>query len=39
VQRELDESTGTYDGAPARRAQDTIDFSAMVVSSGLAIPV
>ena len=39
VYRELDESTGRYDGEPARRAEDTIDFVDMVVASGLAIPV
>lgn len=39
VFRELEETTGVYDGKPARRAQDTVDFADMVVRSGLDIPV
>lgn len=39
VIRELDATTGEYDGQPARLAQDTIDFADLVVRSGLAIPV
>ncbi|HET6624817.1 MAG TPA: aminoglycoside adenylyltransferase domain-containing protein, partial [Nocardioidaceae bacterium] len=34
VFRELDESTGAFDGRPARRAQDTLDFVDMVVRTG-----
>lgn len=39
VLREFDESTGEYDGEPARRAEDVTGFADMVVRSGLAIPV
>lgn len=39
VIREFDESSGEYDGDTDRRARDTIEFTAMVVETGLAIPV
>lgn len=37
--REFGEPSGAYDGHPERRARDTIDFCAMVVETGLAIPI
>lgn len=37
--RALGEPSGRYDGDPAQKAQDTIEFSEMVVQAGLAIPV
>ncbi len=37
--RVFGETTGEYDGESARRGRDTIDFSEMVIESGLAIPV
>jgi predicted nucleotidyltransferase len=39
VYRELEESTGEYDGEPARRARETVEFAEMAVASGLAITV
>lgn len=37
--RELGEPSGQYDGDTDLRARDTIEFSEMVVKTGLAIPV